>query len=98
MSAELLYDETWKEYRLFPNHLEAEIALDLLKQAGIPAYKLGGAVGVYWRGRGVAKIYVRACDFDLADQVLHVLDAKGEIPEEELAAEAEAAGVPGTEE
>ncbi len=97
ISGESMYDETWEVIRCL-NQIEAEIALDLLKQADIPAYKLNGIPGMYRKGGRDARIYVRACDRDPAERVLRVLDGQSDIPEEELAAEAEAAGAADPEE
>ena len=94
LNAESLYDENWKVLREFHNRTEAEMVLDLLSQQGIPAYILGGDASAWWRGKGISRICVRACDQDTAGRLLRELEDSPRISEEELAEEALGSGPP----
>ena len=97
LNAESLYDENWKVLREFHNRTEAEMVLDLLSQQGIPAYILGGDASAWWRGKGISRICVRACDLDTAGKLLKELEEAPLISEEELAEEALGCGPPPAE-
>ncbi len=92
VNGEPLGDPRWGELRFYWKSLEADFAVNVLEGQGIPAYRLGDASEVYWRGRGGAKVYVRECDRDRAERILAEMESEAGVSEEELSAEAEAAG------